>query len=89
MVPARSTPNSWLATGLSPTGWLSRPRCQRMFRHTGTSISRLTDIDESVAKVSALGGHVYRPPFDNSGVGRAAFVGGPFNERFSLFEPNA
>jgi hypothetical protein len=49
----------------------------------------VADIDESVAKVSALGGHVYRPPFDNSGVGRAAFVGGPLNERFSLFEPKA
>lgn len=46
----------------------------------------VADLEESVTKVSELGGQVRRPPFDIPEMGRAAIVGGPLNEGFSLFE---
>ncbi|MGI8491961.1 MAG: VOC family protein [Acidimicrobiales bacterium] len=44
------------------------------------------DLEASTEKVGQLGGVVHRPPFEIPGTGRAAVVGGPLGEVFSLFE---
>jgi predicted enzyme related to lactoylglutathione lyase len=44
------------------------------------------ELEPAVARVSELGGQVRRPPFEIPGVGRAAIIGGPHHEGFSLFE---
>jgi uncharacterized protein len=46
----------------------------------------VADLDAAVAKAEALGGQVRRAPFDIPDVGRAAVLGGPHHEGFSLFE---
>jgi predicted enzyme related to lactoylglutathione lyase len=46
----------------------------------------VADLEASVAKAAELGGQIRRPPFDIPGVGRAAIIGGPHYEGFSLFE---
>jgi predicted enzyme related to lactoylglutathione lyase len=46
----------------------------------------VADLEGSVAKAAELGGQIRRPPFDIPDVGRAAIIGGPHNEGFSLFK---
>jgi hypothetical protein len=45
------------------------------------------DVDATAAKVKALGGAVYREPWDIGGVGRIAVVADPTGASFGLFQP--
>jgi uncharacterized protein len=46
----------------------------------------VSDLEASVAKVGELGGQVRRPPFEIPHVGRAAIIGGPHFEGFTLIK---
>ena len=44
------------------------------------------DVDAAAARVTALGGRVYKEPCDITGVGRFAVVGDPTGAAFNLFK---
>ncbi len=63
------------------------PEMKEMQSHWLTYIA-VDDVDASVEETKALGGQIYRAPWDVPGVGRIAIVADPLGGAFGMMTPS-
>jgi predicted enzyme related to lactoylglutathione lyase len=80
-----------LAQGKDVAGLMTLPAeaCAMGVPPCWTGYISVDDVDAYVAKVTAAGGHMVRPPEDIPGVGRFAVVTDPYGAAFNLFKDSS
>jgi predicted enzyme related to lactoylglutathione lyase len=58
-------------------------------RPTWLGYIAVEDVDAMVGRITAAGGHIYKPASDIPGIGRFAVIGDPQGASFIVFRPNS